>query len=34
MTYMPDWNFGNIDNFGIQNSGARVLIDWPAIPPD
>ena len=33
MTYMPDWNFGNIDNVGIQNSGARVLIDWPAIPP-
>jgi RNA polymerase sigma factor (sigma-70 family) len=32
MTYMPDWNFGNIDNFGLQNSGARVSIDWPAIP--
>ncbi len=34
MTYMPDWNFGNIDNFGVQNSGARVLVDWPAIAPD
>jgi len=33
MTYMPDWNFGNIDNLGLQNSGARVSIDWPAIPP-
>jgi RNA polymerase sigma factor (sigma-70 family) len=34
MTYMPDWNFGNVDNLGLQNSGARVSIDWPAIPPD
>jgi RNA polymerase sigma factor (sigma-70 family) len=34
MTYMPDWNFGNIDNLGVQNGGARILIDWPPIAPD
>jgi RNA polymerase sigma factor (sigma-70 family) len=33
MTYMPDWNFGNVDNLGLQNSGARVSIDWAAIVP-
>ena len=33
LSYMPDWNFGNVDNVGIQNSGARVLIDWPALAP-
>ena len=36
LAYMPDWNFGNVDNFGIGNNdgGVRTLIDWPAIPAD
>ncbi len=34
MTYMPDWDFGNVDNLGLQNTGARVLIDWPSIPAE
>jgi hypothetical protein len=34
LSYMPDWNFGNVDNLGLQNSGTRVSIEWPAIAPD
>ena len=36
LAYMPDWNFGNVDNIGIGNNdgGVRTLIDWPAIPAD
>lgn len=34
LSYMPDWNFGNVDNLGLQNSGTRVSIDWPALAPD
>jgi RNA polymerase sigma factor (sigma-70 family) len=34
MTYLPDWNHGEVDNLGLQNSGARILVDWPAIPAD
>jgi RNA polymerase sigma factor (sigma-70 family) len=32
LSYMPDWNFGGVDNIGIGNSGSRTLIDWPRIP--
>jgi hypothetical protein len=36
LSYLPDWNFGNVDNIGIGNNdgGVRTLIDWPAVPPD
>jgi RNA polymerase sigma factor (sigma-70 family) len=36
LAYLPDWNFGNVDNIGIGNNdgGVRTLLDWPAIPPD
>ena len=36
LSYLPDWNFGNLDNIGIGNNdgGVRTLIDWPAISPD
>jgi hypothetical protein len=36
LSYLPDWNFGNVDNIGIGNNdgGVRTLIDWPIIPPD
>jgi len=36
LAYLPDWNYGNVDNIGIGNNdgGVRTLIDWPAIPPD
>ena len=36
LAYLPDWNFGNVDNLGIGNNdgGVRTLIDWPAIPAD
>jgi hypothetical protein len=36
LAYLPNWNFGNVDNIGIGNNdgGVRVLIDWPTIPPD
>jgi RNA polymerase sigma factor (sigma-70 family) len=35
LAYLPDWNFGNVDNIGIGNNdgGVRTLIDWPIIPP-
>jgi hypothetical protein len=36
LAYLPDWNFGNVDNIGIGNNdgGVRTLIDWQAVPPD
>ena len=36
LAYLPDWNFGNVDNIGIGNNdgGVRTLLDWPVIPPD
>ncbi len=36
LAYLPDWNFGNVDNIGIGNNdgGVRTLLDWPAIPVD
>ena len=36
LSYLPDWNFGNVDNIGIGNNdgGVRTLIDWQAIPPE
>ena len=36
LSYLPDWNFGNVDNIGIgnNNGGVRTLLDWPAIPAD
>ena len=36
LSYLPDWNFGNVDNIGIGNNdgGVRTLLDWPAISPD
>jgi hypothetical protein len=34
LSYLPDWNFGNVDNLGIGNNdgGVRTLIDWLAVP--
>jgi hypothetical protein len=31
LAYLPDWNFGNVDNIGIGNNdgGVQTLIDWP-----
>jgi RNA polymerase sigma factor (sigma-70 family) len=34
LSYMPDWNHGEVDNIGIGNSGCRTLIQWPRIPDD
>jgi RNA polymerase sigma factor (sigma-70 family) len=36
LSYLPDWNFGNVDNIGIGNNdgGVRTLLDWQAIPPE
>jgi RNA polymerase sigma factor (sigma-70 family) len=36
LSYIPAWNFGQVDNIGIGNNdgGVRTLIDWPEIPPD
>jgi RNA polymerase sigma factor (sigma-70 family) len=33
LAYMPDWNFGNLDNIGIGNNGGgvRTLLNWPTI---
>jgi len=33
LSYMPDWNHGNIDHIAIAScyGGARLLIDWPDI---
>jgi RNA polymerase sigma factor (sigma-70 family) len=37
LSYLPEWNHGNVDNIGFGNNdgGNRMLIDWsPAIPAD
>jgi RNA polymerase sigma factor (sigma-70 family) len=36
LAYLPDWNYGNVDNLGLANNdgGVRILIDWPVIPVD
>jgi RNA polymerase sigma factor (sigma-70 family) len=36
LSYIPGWNFGQVDNIGIGNNdgGVRTLIDWPEISPD
>jgi hypothetical protein len=36
LSYLPDWNFGNVDNIGIGNNdgGVRTLVNWPEIPAD
>ncbi len=36
LAYLPNWNFGNVDNIGIGNNdgGVRTLIDWPVISLD
>jgi RNA polymerase sigma factor (sigma-70 family) len=35
LSYMPGWNFGNIDNLGVasNNGGVRTYMDWAAVPP-
>jgi RNA polymerase sigma factor (sigma-70 family) len=35
LSYMPDWNFGNVDNLGVasNNGGVRTYMDWAAVPP-
>ena len=34
LSYIPGWNFGQVDNIGIGNNdgGVRTLIGWPEIP--
>jgi RNA polymerase sigma factor (sigma-70 family) len=34
LSYMPEWNHGELDNIGIGNSGCRTLMQWPRIPND
>ena len=36
LSYMPDWAWGTIDNVGVANNdgGVRMLVDWPAVPPE
>ncbi len=36
LSYIPGWDFGQVDNIGIGNNdgGVRTLIDWPDIPPE
>jgi hypothetical protein len=33
LSYLPDWNFGNVDNLGVANNdgGVRTLLDWPEV---
>jgi RNA polymerase sigma factor (sigma-70 family) len=35
LSYIPDWNHGNVDNIGIGNydGGYRTLFDWKALTP-
>jgi hypothetical protein len=35
LSYIPDWNFGNVDNIGVANNdgGVRTLLDWPEVSP-
>jgi hypothetical protein len=34
LSYLPNWDFGHVDNIGVgnPNGGNRTLIDWPEIP--
>jgi RNA polymerase sigma factor (sigma-70 family) len=34
LSYMPDWDFGNLDNLMLANNdgGVRTLVDWPDVP--
>jgi hypothetical protein len=36
LSYMPTWDFGNVDNIGVGNNdgGNRTLLDWPELPAD
>src|SRR5262249_1235881 len=36
LAYLPDWNFGNVDNLGVGNNdgGVRTLLDWPPLAPE
>lgn len=36
LSYMPDWAFGNIDNFAIANNdgGVRAFFNWQQITPE
>ncbi len=33
LSYLPDWNHGNVDNIAVANNdgGVRTLVDWPEI---
>jgi RNA polymerase sigma factor (sigma-70 family) len=35
LSYLPDWNHGNVDNIGMGNydGGYRTLLDWRPIDP-
>ena len=34
LSYLPDWNHGEVDNIGVANNdgGVRTLLAWPAVP--
>ena len=34
LAYLPEWNFGNVDNIGVgsNDGGNRTLVDWPDVP--
>jgi hypothetical protein len=34
LSYIPDWDHGEVDNIGLANNdgGVRTLLDWPKIP--
>jgi hypothetical protein len=36
LSYMPNWQHGNVDNIAIANNdgGVRTLLAWPQIKPD
>lgn len=36
LSYLPDWDHGDVDNIGVANNdgGVRTLIDLPKIPAD
>ena len=33
LAYLPNWNFGNVDNIGLGNNegGVRTLVNWPSL---
>jgi len=35
LSYLPDWDHGNVDNLGLaeNDGGVRALLDWPEILP-